>query len=499
MAQNYLQVFSRRTRILWAGLCLLVLLLCSFQEMPLAAQDITLPTYQGYISVAPGGRYFVDEAGQGFIVIGQNDGVPWPGLSSLLHGAPGPTETYIRDLRDHGINVSRVMIEYAQQPHTYLENPVGAFSESVTAFWDTFIELSEQHGLYLLLTPYDTFWQSHNWDAFPYNVTMGGPCETRRDWLRGRACIDAQKARWRYIIDRWGGSPNIFAWDIMNEIDIWWGSTMDEIEAYVDEMAAFVREYETERWGRTRLITVSSAAPVPEGALGRIIYRHSALDFANTHLYIGPDIRQPDNPIGAGPMMAGGVLRSLEAIDDNRPYFDSESGPIDRWIINPRFDQEYHHNMSWGHLAAGGAGSGMRWPYTDPHFILPELRDNLLALARFASTIDWANFPSRNISAEVQTSRREIIDAACSDGRTAIIWLLLDRRRNQDVTFENASVTIRDVLEEGSYTVEFWETYEGYILQTVEARVVDGSLEITIPEFELDLKDLALIVRPAQN
>ncbi|GAB4454379.1 MAG: hypothetical protein Kow00120_24240 [Anaerolineae bacterium] len=464
------------------------------QEGPLT--DITLPAYQGYISVAPGGRYFVDEAGQGFLVIGQNDGVPWPGLATLLNGvAPAATENYIKDLRAHGVTVSRVMIEYAQQPHTYLENPVGEFAPSVVQFWDDFIALAEAHGLYLLLTPYDTFWQNRNWDGYPYNANVGGPCASKRDWITGEACVSAQKARWRFILDRWGGSPNIFAWDILNEVDIWWGATAEEIDAYVTDMAAFIREVETARWGRAHMISVSSAAPVPEGALGRIIYSHPALDFANTHLYLG-EIKKADNAVGPAAMMAGGVVRALEAIRDDRPYFDSESGPIDEWIFDVAFNQEYHHNMSWAHLAAGGAGSGMRWPYTDPHFILPELRDNLLGLARFAAGVDWAHFPSRNINPRIKIDRPDILRFGCSDGATAIVWLLRDTRQDDAPALAGATVTLDGVLADGAYTVAFWETYAGNPLATVTVQVEDGALAVVIPDLGADLKDLALLVQP---
>ncbi|MCU0496211.1 MAG: cellulase family glycosylhydrolase [Anaerolineae bacterium] len=480
----------------------IVLLLVCLLALPISAQDeappLALPTYQGYISVSPNGRYFVDETGQGFLVIGQNDAISWPGLNTLLDGSsPEQTEDYIRDLRAHGITVSRIMIEYAQQPSSYLENPVGEFSPSVVAFWDALIPMAEAHGLYLLLTPYDTFWQSHHWDTYPYNATVGGPCETRNDWITGEACIEAQKNRWRFMIDRWGDSPNIFAWDVLNEVELWWNATDAEIEAYVTEMTTFVREYQIERWGRSPMISVSSAAAVPEGRLGRVIYQHPALDFANTHLYMG-DIRDPADPIMSGVLMSGGVLLSLDQIDDDRPYFDSESGPIDDWIIDPQFDQEYHRHMSWGHLAACGAGSGMRWPYTNPHFILPELRDNLLALARFASTVDWANFASDNISAKMRMSDRSVFRVGCSDGQTAIVWLLADRRRDETVTISGKTLTINEVFTDGDYQVEYWETAQGIMLQRDSLTVSDEMLTLTIPEFEADLPALALIVR-SQN
>lgn len=483
-------------RLAW--LLLFSSMVFSISVLPAASQapEIVLPSYEGYISVAPAGRYFVDENGTGFLVIGQNDAVSWPGLSTLFYNSTSEaTENYIKDLRAHGITVSRVMIEYAQEPSSYFERPIGTFVPEMVAFWDNFIQLAEKHGLYLLLTPYDTFWQAENWEQYPYHVNQGGPCEFERDWLTKRECIDTQKNRWRFILDRWGGSPNIFAWDIMNEIDIWWNASDNEIQAYVDEMAAFIREYELEKWGRTHMLSVSSAAAVPDGRLGRVIYQHPALDFANTHLYIGPAIKAPLDPIDAGPLMGGGVLLSLEAITDDRPYFDSESGPIDNWIESPVFDQEYHHNMSWAHLAAGGAGSGMRWPYSNPHWILPELRDNLLGLARVASTIDWANFPSENINNRLRVERDNIARIGCSDGQTALIWLLALTNKDENVQLPGASLTIRDVLEDGDYTVEFWETYDGNLLASEPATVAGGELTVTVPEVDVPLKDVAIIVR----
>jgi mannan endo-1,4-beta-mannosidase len=488
-----------RTRLLGlfiVAISCLPVLVAAQQETTMP--DITLPSYQGYISVAPDGRYFVDETGKGFLVIGENDGVPWPGLSTLLNRlSPEATEAYVSDLRAHGITVSRVMIEYTQDPHTYLENPVGTFSPAMVQFWDDFIALAEKHGLYLLLTPYDTFWQATNWDKYPYSAAMGGPCQYKGDWLTGADCIEAQKNRWRFIIDHWGNSPNVFAWDLMNEVDIWWDATDTEIEAYVDQMATFVRDLETQRWGRAHMLTVSSAASTPDGVLARVIFRDPNLDFANTHLYIGPAIKDPSDPIGAGPLMSGGVSLALDAIRDHRPYFDSESGPIDHWITDVNFDKEYHHNMSWAHLAAGGAGSGMRWPYSTPHWLLPELRDNLLGLARFASTIDWAHFPSENITNKVLVDRQHILKAACSDGHTAIVWLLRDTQQDATVVLPGAQVTIRGVLEDSGYNVEFWETYGGNPLQTVAAQSQDGSLTVTIPDLGVDLKDVVLLIRSA--
>lgn len=139
----------------------------------------------------------------------------------------------------------------------------------------------------------------------------------------------------------------------------------------------------------------------------------------------------------------------------------------------------------------------MRWPYTNPHWILPELRDNLLGLARYASTIDWAQFKSENISRQIKPDTRAVIPVGCSDGHTAVIWLLLDTRRDDADGLAGVTLTLDDVLAAGEYVIEFWETYEGNILATTHTTVSNGRLSFTIPELSLSLNDLALVIRPA--
>jgi mannan endo-1,4-beta-mannosidase len=459
----------------------------------------SLPTYHGYISPTANGRYFQDEDGKGFVVIGHNDAITWPGLQELLEGDAAASETYVADLRAHGITVSRIMMEYAQERRGLLEDPVGVFSPNVVRFWDSFIHIAEHHNLYLMLTPYDTFWQVLHWRAYPYHHTNGGPCKRKRDWLTDRASINAHKRRWEFVIRRWGGSPNIFAWDIMNEIDLYWKSSPTQIARYISEIAAYIHALEMHYWGKTHLITVSSAAAVPQGALGEVIYNHPDLDFVNTHLYAGEGIKAPANTIEGALNYSLGVAASLDAMQQVRPYFDSESGPIDGWIHDQQCDTEYHHNMSFAHLASGGAGSGMRWPYSNPHYLLPGLRDNLFALARFAASIDWVRFSSRNISHWMSVHDECVLPFGCGDANRLVLWFLRDSRRNAQPILSGITVIVRDVLLDGQYRVDFWETWGGYRYASLEVAVSDGLLNFTLITPVTPTQDIAVSVYPASE
>lgn len=456
-----------------------------------------LPTYQGYISRSNIGRYFQDDAGKGFVVIGHNDAITWPGLEELLEGDANATEAYVADLRAHGITVSRIMMEYAQEKRGLLENPVGVFVPKVVNFWDSFIQIAERHNLYLLLTPYDTFWQVLHWRAYPYHHANGGPCYRKSEWLTSLASIQAHKQRWEFVIRRWGGSSTIFAWDIMNEIDLYWRTNPAQIAQYISKIAAYIRKLEMEYWGRTHMITVSSAAAVPQGELGNVIYNHPDLDFVTTHLYAGEGVKAPTNTIDGALNYSRAVVGSLEALRRVRPYFDSESGPIDAWIHDPQHDAEYHHNMSFAHLASGGAGSGMRWPYSSPHHLLPGLRDNLLALARFAASIDWSRFSSRDISNWISVTDENMLTFGCGDEHRLILWFLCDARRGSKHCMDKTEVTVRDVLLDGRYRVDLWETCDGYRYASLEVVVVDSVLSFTLTAEAQSSRDVAVSVYPA--
>lgn len=282
----------------------------------------------------------------------------------------------------------------------------------------------------------------------------------------------------------------------MNEIDLYWGSTPQEIHDYITEMATFIREREMALWGKTHLLTVSSATPTPENDLGQIIYNHPLLDFANTHLYVGQGISNPIDSVECADEMINGVRLSLQAIHQPRPYLDTESGPIYEWISDLHMDKAYHHNMSWAHLMAGGAGSGMRWPYTDPHWMLPEFRENLRALACFATAVDWANFPSRNITSHLRTSRVGIIKTGCSDyASCALIWLCADDRLPCDVSLSELEISLVHTLPAGRYCVELWDTYAGCVISSLSTIVSEKKLRFTLPPLDPALRDVALIVR----
>lgn len=86
---------------------------------------------------------------------------------------------------------------------------------------DELVQLTDSLGLYFMLT---LDWHGHlmekgGWRNSPYNQTNGGPARTPTEFFTLPAAQQKYKNKLRYIVARWGYSPNIAAWEFFNEVD----------------------------------------------------------------------------------------------------------------------------------------------------------------------------------------------------------------------------------------------------------------------------------------
>ena len=86
---------------------------------------------------------------------------------------------------------------------------------------DELVNLTDSLGLYFMLT---LDWHGHlmekgGWRNSPYNQANGGPARTPTEFFTLPAAQQKYKNKLRYIVARWGYSPNIAAWEFFNEVD----------------------------------------------------------------------------------------------------------------------------------------------------------------------------------------------------------------------------------------------------------------------------------------
>jgi hypothetical protein len=432
--------------------------------------------------VARNGSYFVDEHGEAWTPIGQNDAIPWAELSGLIRRRDlAAVERYLAWLCAHGVTCLRLMLEYCEDGACHLESLAGAFRPEMVRLWDDLIELCERYRIYLLLTPFDTFFTWNNWTEHPYNTANGGPCTDRTRLLTCPETRALIKARLAFAINRWGGSSIIFAWDLWNEMHPAQGEDRPRVfEDFIEDVGPFVRELELRRYGRAHLQTVSIFGPelVWKPWLREPIFRHPLLDFTSVHLYEEGTIDFPLDTVMPA-LATGRLIRdALDEIRDGRPLLDTEHGPIHTFKDHGRtlpdaFDDEYFRHMQWAHFASGAVGGGMRWPNRDPHVLTPGMRAAQRALARFLPLIDWPRFRRRNLHGEVGLKGSGFACFACGDDNQAVLWLL-----RTDCIAENGRV-YRDGrpaevrievpgLARNCYRVTCWDTLLGHAITALE-------------------------------
>jgi hypothetical protein len=463
-----------------------------------------------WIQVAePGVPYFVTETGASWTPIGQNDAISWDELAGLFRRRDlAGVEAHLRYLADHGVTCLRLMLEYAQVRHRYIERPVGQFVPAMVRLWDDLFNLCEKVGLRILLTPFDTFWMWLHWRHHPYNQRNGGPLPHPARFLLDEAVRDAIKNRLSFAVERWSGSGVLFGWDLWNEIHPAHAEeSADGFAPFIADLSQHVRALETKLYGRSHPQTVSLFGPElllrPHLPMAQPIFRHPDLDFATIHIYAQDTIDDPRNTVDPAIAMGQIVRESLAEIDDGRPFLDTEHGPIhsfkDRHVTLPEaFDDEYFRHLQWAHLASGGAGGGMRWPNRHPHRLTEGMRAAQHNLAGFLSLIDWSCFRRRNLNQEACTEHPDVAIFACGDTDQAVIWCLRTNAltTNGQVRHDVPPLATRlslPGLRSGRYSVKAWSTEAGFLRETDDVTASGSKLtEIAVPPF---ITDVALAVR----
>ena len=475
--------------------------------------NVTQPVASGtiqdlpWIQVAPEAPYFVTEQGESWTPIGQNDAITWPDFANAFRRKDlAQVEGHLAWLAQHGVTCLRFMLEYAQTENRYFERPVGTMAPNMVRLWDDLFALCARYNLRVLLTPVDTFWMWIRWKYHPYNRQNGGPCADRSNWLTCPDTLAAIKNRYTFVIERWGSSGVIFSWDLWNEIHpAHAGGRTDIFTGFITELSTHVRETEQRLYGRSRPQTVSIYGPLLDERpdVADAIFRHPLLDFASTHFYDSATINHPFDTVASAVCTGRLTQEALQHLQDERPFFDSEHGPIHAFkdlkrTLPEHFDDEYFRHMQWAHLASGGAGGGMRWPNRHPHTLTHGMRRAQKGMAAFVKLLDWSTFRRKNLNEEVRVSEPAFAPFACADGRQALVWLLRQGNLNSDGTMNReaaplpVSVTIPG-MEAGTYTFTTWDTLAGHALSSTSlTQPAAGDLQLVLGPV---LADVAVAIR----
>jgi mannan endo-1,4-beta-mannosidase len=196
------------------------------------------------------------------------------------------------------------------------------------------------------------------------------------------------------------------------------------------------------------------------------------------------------------------VRQALGQITDGRPFLDSEHGPDGlyrqtRGRIPADFDEAYFRGVQWAHLAAGGAGGGLRWPYRHPHSLTPGMRLSQYALSQVVQHIDWQHFDRRHLGEQLTVSPRTVKAFACGNDQQVQLWLVATRPAFLQPAAGTAPVTPlvtlqMPFLDAATYRVRAWNTQSGRLV--ADARQVLASQRVVSLPASLLQPDVVLLL-----
>ncbi|MBV9867264.1 MAG: DUF5060 domain-containing protein [Abitibacteriaceae bacterium] len=264
---------------------------------------------------------------------------------------------------------------------------LGEINLNAARKWDAIVEAAGRNGIYLQMTlqhhgQYSTG-TNPNWDENPYNVKNGGWLQKPEEFFTDAWARALTKRKLRYILARWGYSPNILAFELFNEVqftDAAHNKQWDIIAAWHQEMAAFLRQHDPYH----HLITTSS---VPDVAADSAVWQ--TLDYYQRHAYPSDVLTSLLGTEGTQNKLPG------------KPFFTGEFGPSNLQDTNGI----YLHEGLWASLMSGLSGAAEYWDWDaiERHNLYPHFRaaSNFIAASKLA---DQSNL--QKITPLIETTQR---------------------------------------------------------------------------------------------
>jgi hypothetical protein len=315
---------------------------------------------------------------------------------------------------------------------------------------------------------------THRWPRNPYNAANGGPCLKPSDYFTAPRARELVKRRLRYSVARWGWATNLVAWELWNEVDNMDGFTSEANVAWHREMGRYLKQVDP--FGH--LITTSWRDPG--------MFALPEITLVQAHSYWA----QPYDAAQYSLQDTDHLMRPY-----GKPFFFGEQGMEGDLKVDP--EGKNFHDCLWTTAVSGAAGVGMYWwwhNYVDDNSLYLHYRP----LAKFVAGVDW---PSRHwtpIHLTLPNLPVSMNAYGVSGGDRALLWLhdplafrIIDDKAVRGGPQVKAKANVAP-LEDGEYTVEWWDTSTGAIVRTdpgVVNHLTDFGygLELNPPEFWGDI------------
>ena len=365
-------------------------------------------------------------------------------------------------------NLAGIKISHGKPELTVDADGIGRYSRLTAERLDEILDAANRLGIYIMLVhdyhgifkPRLDRWGSNDeWKRNPYNTENGGPCDIQKEFFTDPVAKKFYKHRLRYMVARWGYSPNLAAWEFWNEIDnVINRFDLDPkiVAEWHREMAAYIREIDP----FDHLVTTSvSWKFLPE------IWHVRELDFSQHHIY------------GPTSSMKQTVHRYEEAFD--KPCVIGEyaigwRGP-GKDVPVSKYEGEFHRGI-WRGMFLPTPVLPMSWWWDwhieQGHFFHFQGASRFLNLMKKKTGFQLREL---DISADLKDLETEGVQS----GERLFIWLANNRADTVDIVHVHLTEE-----QDGEYWIRIFDTGSGVFVSEDSGSVKNGRLvleHLTLP------------------
>jgi sporulation protein YlmC with PRC-barrel domain len=320
-------------------------------------------TNKGFVRRQTGKNYFKFDNNTQFIPNGQN--VCWYGGNKL-----GDYKNWLDKMSANKSNYFRLWFCYwgiELEWTNYFGTVYGGlknYKQDHAFEVDWLVDYAAQNGMYIDLClqnhgQFDWSGTYSQWGGNPYNNALGGMCSSPMDYWVNSAAKATYKNKLRYILARWGYSPNIACWELFNEMNLTQDFSVLANKTNAANWAIEMAQYLKDNDPNIHLVS-NSYHNTLEGAM---VWNNANFDWVQTHIY-NTTANIDDDVTKVAEEMIGNY---------NKPYQAGEFGIYvdDPSNITASNDPQaaHFHNTMWATLFSGSAGPGSTWwwdNFTDP-------------------------------------------------------------------------------------------------------------------------------------
>jgi len=444
--------------------------------------EVTPSNNPGFVRIdSENPRYFAFDNGDFFFPIGIN--LAW------WCGTCDPLDTY-RQMMDefHAQGGNTIRVWMASWSFGIETTTLGNYKDRMYEAWllDEVFKMAQDRGMYIILVLLNCLdfseWTNAAWSSNVYNAAMGGPLAIPQEFVTSPQGVGLFEQRLNYIINRWGYSPNLLAWEWWNEVNLS-PITDDLLKPWLQEVTAFLHARDVNHHLTTNSFAIRDQS---------VTWQMPELDIVMKHEYTD-QVSSVNRDLGDRALADfNKVISGIPA----KPVLLGEFG------YSTNFDEEisettgvHLHNGIWATTFAGYAGSGMYWNW-DTVLQRYNLWYHFKGLSRFLEGVDlpgYASFTSLDVT--VSDGQAGSAIAMALHGKDTLVWIrnneyttqvLPDEHKFVPSFLSNQVLTLHGMAA-GTYTVMWYDTLLAQWTSQTTFSADGQNLVIPIPSFNRDI------------